>query len=431
MEVEQEPLDIVSQAFCMAAAVERFMQQARVFYYAVILSGYSCPGCGGNLEMVSEGTSQCRSCGSCFDPTVTFQRCESCGGKPRLMVRRYQCGNCGQDVTSRFLFDGLVFDAEYFRQKMAESRERKRELRKRVRLMLPARTRLVENEAYQQLKAAMELEAFRYLQRRGHHRLAYKEYLRARELDTNLPEAEPVFRVGLLGNGDPPEPVEVRMPDGFPLSGCYRMNPDPNLGVETDEANTHLLAALGTFKQPFVPVGIDRDYLDYRWAKLPTIGKVEVSVGKKLQESWLWSGNLVCVDAITVTAQTSDGRSWSSPLCLAIRPRAKEGNPPWLEHDVLVTPEAQGRLQASAIWHHLGGWNEDGDSYETQDGEFSQGLNRFWAQLVGPNEQLRRDLMTAAEGIRPKWKAVTVSANGEVRIQFKSGKMKVVRPPVT
>ncbi|HOW71361.1 MAG TPA: hypothetical protein PKY77_12225 [Phycisphaerae bacterium] len=136
MEVEQEPLDIVSQAFCMAAAVERFSEQARTFYYAVTLSRYLCPGCGRSVEMVSEGTCQYHSCGSSFDPTVTFQRCVSCGGKPRLMVRRYQCSNCGHDVVSRFLFDGLVFDAEYFRQKMAESRERKRELRERVRQML-------------------------------------------------------------------------------------------------------------------------------------------------------------------------------------------------------------------------------------------------------------------------------------------------------
>ena len=40
---------------------------------------------------------------------------------PSCMVRRYQCGQCGAEIRSRFLFDGLVFDAEYFRQKMAES----------------------------------------------------------------------------------------------------------------------------------------------------------------------------------------------------------------------------------------------------------------------------------------------------------------------
>ena len=41
-------------------------------------------------------------------------------------------------MPSRFLFDGLAFDAEYFRHKMAESRQRKHELRERVRDMLSA-----------------------------------------------------------------------------------------------------------------------------------------------------------------------------------------------------------------------------------------------------------------------------------------------------
>lgn len=56
-----------------------------------------------------------------------------------------------------------------------------------IRLMLPARTCLVQNEAYKTLQAAMELEAHCYLQKRGHHRLPYKEYLRAQELGVTLP----------------------------------------------------------------------------------------------------------------------------------------------------------------------------------------------------------------------------------------------------
>ena len=59
-----------------------------------------------------------------------------CGGRPVLRVRRYVCGRCGADVASHFLFDGLVFDAEYFRQKVAEHRERQRERRERIRQML-------------------------------------------------------------------------------------------------------------------------------------------------------------------------------------------------------------------------------------------------------------------------------------------------------
>ena len=39
-----------------------------------------------------------------------------------------------------------------------------------LRLMLPARTRMIENEALEQLKAALEVEAYRFVQRRGNHR---------------------------------------------------------------------------------------------------------------------------------------------------------------------------------------------------------------------------------------------------------------------
>ncbi len=127
---------IIEQAFALAEAVNRFREQARRYYYQVMLSGHACPQCSGSLAMTQEGRCRCCLCGHELDPTVVFQRCSSCGGRPRLSVRRYSCSRCGVDLPSRFLFDGLVFDAEYFRQKMAESRERKQELRERVRQML-------------------------------------------------------------------------------------------------------------------------------------------------------------------------------------------------------------------------------------------------------------------------------------------------------
>ena len=120
----------------MAEAVETFVRKARGFFYSVMLIGHRCPDCKGSLAMVSEGKCRCASCGKGLDPTVVFQRCSACGGIPMVRVRRYQCKNCGGDIQSRFLFDGLVFDAEYFRQKMVESRERRQEQRERVRQML-------------------------------------------------------------------------------------------------------------------------------------------------------------------------------------------------------------------------------------------------------------------------------------------------------
>jgi len=141
----------------------------------------------------------------------------------------------------------------------------------------------VENEALTELKAALELEAFKYLQELGRHRLPYQEYLRAKELGIELPEAEPCFRTGLLHGDMLPEPIEVTMPKGHTLGQCYRLAQSED-GHESDEANAHLLAALGRFDSPFVPVEIRSEYDGYAWAKLPTIGRVELAAGKLLTE---------------------------------------------------------------------------------------------------------------------------------------------------
>lgn len=129
-------MDIVKLAFDMAEVVQRFVKRAKRFYYLVMLFGYRCPKCNGTLAIVAEGRCRCDACNYECDPTVEFQRCSACSGVPILRVRRYQCRKCGGDIISKFLFDGLVFDSEYFRQKMAESRRRKKEQRRKVQEML-------------------------------------------------------------------------------------------------------------------------------------------------------------------------------------------------------------------------------------------------------------------------------------------------------
>lgn len=129
-------MNIIEAAFGMSEAVSGYSQRVRGFFYQVMLSGHSCPKCDGAIEMMEEGRSLCSGCQMTLDPTLAFQRCSTCGGQPALRIRRYTCRDCGQDVRSRFLFDGLVFDAAYFRQKMAEYRERKNEQRERVQVML-------------------------------------------------------------------------------------------------------------------------------------------------------------------------------------------------------------------------------------------------------------------------------------------------------
>ena len=93
-----------------------------------------------------------------------------------------------------------------------------------VRMMLPARTQIVENKALLELKSIVEKEAYKFIQKRGSHKLKYVEYCRARQLGIELPEATPAFQVGLL-YGEAVEPIEVVKSDDFPLSQCYLMNP--------------------------------------------------------------------------------------------------------------------------------------------------------------------------------------------------------------
>jgi hypothetical protein len=234
-----------------------------------------------------------------------------------------------------------------------------------IRMMLPARTRPVENEAFGMLQAALEKEAYQYIQKRGSHQLKFKEYCRAKELGIELPEAEPVFTPGLL-TGEPVEPVAVVKPADWPLEKCYRLNPACRDGGEQNEANVHLLSALGKCENPFIVVDISSDYDGYRWARLPTVERVELAVGKELHRDYMVCETLVAVENLEITAYTSDGRVFNSIVPMAVRELPQEeGRHRWTTVDVLVTLAAREELEATDIWFHLGGWSDEGDTYDT------------------------------------------------------------------
>lgn len=129
-------MNIIKRAFEMAEVVQNFFAKAKRFYYMVVLLGHRCCKCSGRLSMMAESRCLCQKCKLEFDPTVEFQRCCSCGGEPVLRVRRYYCRDCNEEVTSKFVFETLPFERQYFREKMAQSRKRKNEKLARVREML-------------------------------------------------------------------------------------------------------------------------------------------------------------------------------------------------------------------------------------------------------------------------------------------------------
>jgi hypothetical protein len=131
-----ESINIFELASRVTTSVEKLLQKVKRFFYCIVLLRYSCPRCKSRVTMLYEGRCQCHTCNYEFDPTIEFQRCSNCGGTAILRVRRYQCKDCGREITSRFLFDALIFNSEYFKAKMAESRQRKKELKDRVKKML-------------------------------------------------------------------------------------------------------------------------------------------------------------------------------------------------------------------------------------------------------------------------------------------------------
>jgi len=299
-----------------------------------------------------------------------------------------------------------------------------------IRLMLPARTRLVENAAFEKIKAAIEFEYYKYYQWQEKHALYYKEYLRAKELGIELPEAEPQFVPGLIWD-EYDMPIEVTMPKGFELKDCYLCFND-ELDDEQAETNAHLLSALGKFKDsPFVPVRIDNGYMGYNWSKLAKVTKVEVKTGKERLRHGICCEEIACFDNVSITVHVSDGRVFGSEVSMAVMALPQKGKYAWHTNLVCVTEKARCELTAENIWYHMGGFNDsgDGDAYDTQLYYFEKELDDFWNELIGPYETLRQQLIKELYQLHDKWQKITLTEDRTLEIVFKDGKTETVKPP--
>ncbi len=115
--------------------IESYKERAKEFYFQVMLSNYACPTCGRGITMSGQSECTCQG-GHVFDPTVAFQTSPCCQAPLVRKTFHYSCSTCHKTVPSRFIFDERLFDAEYFRQMMQESRNRSREKREAIRRLL-------------------------------------------------------------------------------------------------------------------------------------------------------------------------------------------------------------------------------------------------------------------------------------------------------
>jgi len=297
-----------------------------------------------------------------------------------------------------------------------------------IRLMLPARTRLVENQAFEQIKDAIELEYYKYFQKQKTHTLSYEEYLCAKELGIELPEAEPQFKAGLIW-GECSEPVEIVMPKDFKLEDCY-LCISKDLKDETAQANAHLLSALGKFdEKSFVPITIDNGYMGYSWTKLPKVTKVEVSKGAEKLRHSIYCSEIACFDKLVITVHTSDGKTFSSNVDMAVIAEPPRGKYRWVDQTTCVTKEARDHLSSENIWFHISGFDLEGDSYDTQLSYFEKELDEFWNELIGPYETVRQQLIKELYPLYNKWRKVTILEDSSLEILFKDGRKELIKPP--
>ena len=154
-----------------------------------------------------------------------------------------------------------------------------------------------------------------------------------------------------------------------------------------------------------------------------------MATGKEIGDACLGCGRLICVESLTITAHTRDGKVHSSPVCMAVTEPTKEERR-WFDlARVYVTREARKRLYASDIWFHVGGYWEDGDTYDTQAMLFSNELDEFWLSIDGPNEPFRAGLVESLGRFAPGWQSVSAAADGVVRVVLTDGSEKTIAPP--
>lgn len=135
--VAQSHHGIIAAGLVIAARAAALRKQVRDLLYEIVLLHRECPVCQRpSLRMLRESWCQCRCCQAEFDPTVQYQACPDCESGLVRRVSHYWCPRCRKTVPSHYCVDERVFDPEYFRTMMQESRQRRQAQLESVRQML-------------------------------------------------------------------------------------------------------------------------------------------------------------------------------------------------------------------------------------------------------------------------------------------------------
>ncbi len=279
-----------------------------------------------------------------------------------------------------------------------------------LRMVLPARNALVENEAYKELGLRLEKLAFSRI--KAPHRLHYDHWRRARQLGFQLPESEVV-----LGSSTPgwPSHPEISFDFSQPLDKPLVVDE-----VDSHESRNIVMVAEDHPSFPFHPTSVPGGYTPYKWAKrLRRLTKVKPIPGEKILEEYVSFGKLTVVESLEVEV-TIGKRRKRFPMRIACSDADDE--------HAYITPDGLFELADDAIWACIGGQSEDSDQgWERQEHDLEEELQSMRNRLLGPNEHRRAELerevheFLQSVGHKQHYESLTFLPDGTVQVLIEDG----------
>lgn len=293
-----------------------------------------------------------------------------------------------------------------------------------LRLKLPDRDKMYEDEGFEQLCATLEKLAYEWYVNKRSHDLSYKDWARGKALGFDLPEATPSWNttVGSWEGDWCVEDDDVRLP------GIQLLHVDEQEDVDTLVTLDILTACNVALGFPYAAVAPRSEHVNYSWVQsIPQLiaSRVEVANEDEAQacDGFDGSRQLLIVDQIDVvlTIQHPDGHIETVVTHPPVAVAELEDNcgPVYATRAGVCDPGNRSILQDLLSGYH----SEAEDSYSTYLERFEEELEWVLASIQGPHEPHRREVVKHVNQLLATLPgdtdgaAVTVYADGRIVVQ--------------
>lgn len=268
-----------------------------------------------------------------------------------------------------------------------------------LRLQLPDRRSIIENEAWSQLKEAIRRMGLLSIMTEPSHNLPYSEWEYAQSIGIMLPEASPQF---VMPVGD----WTSQQSDGLALY-CHNGR-KVFVSDEVKESEARTLDMMGAYCDScnLSPVSVNPVYAGYSWAQgLPVVKGVCVTSEPVPQPPYRTfntstgvntEGELTVVEKISVVTTVVTSTPGRDDVV-----ESTEIHPPLAmldEYSVMITRESlQSEAYDSEFFFLTGGYSDSDADYDSQRAEVQDEIDRFRCSLLGDTEYARRKLVAAVK----------------------------------